>query len=161
MLAASQTLPETDPQRVRLIPPGVTDPAARIADSMGGVLTQAVRTMFNTDQARFRAVAILCYRGLAHEEYLIRVCPATDSSGGSPLPIVSDPELETTAASVHAVDTLIVRFGTLLADQLIDRIGVEIATYDPTPLGRTQTLTTRLLTDAEALITVDRAGTPA
>ena len=158
MLTASQTPSATDAQWVRLIPPGVTDPAARIGDSMGGVLAQAIQTICTAAQANLRAVDILCYRGVAHEEYLLRACPAADSSAGSALPIVSDPELETTYTSVHAVDTLTVRFGAWLADQLVDRIGVEIVRCDPTPLGRTQTLTTRLLSDAEAPITVDRAG---
>lgn len=158
MLSVSQTPAETDAQWVRLIPPGVTDPAARIADSMGGVLAQAIETIFSAAQANLRAIDILCYRGVAHEEYLLRACPAPGSRRGSALPIPSDPEIETTSASVQDVDTLTVRFGTWLADQLIDRIGVEIVTCDPTPLGRTQTLTTRLVTDAEAPITVDRVG---
>ncbi|WP_141134078.1 hypothetical protein [Halorubrum ezzemoulense] len=158
MLSVSQTPAETDAQWVRLIPPGVTDPAARIADSMGGMLAQAIGTIVSAAPPNLRAVDILCYRGIAHEEYLLRACPAPDSRRGSALPIPSDPELETTSASVQDVDTLTVRFGAWLADQLIDRIGVEIVTCDPTPLGRTQTLTTRLVTDSETPITVDRAG---
>ncbi|QAY19108.1 hypothetical protein [Halorubrum ezzemoulense] len=119
-------------------------------------MAQAIETIVSAASPNLRAIDILCYRGIAHEEYLLRVCPAADSSRGSALPIPSDPELETTSASVQDIDTLTMRFGAWLADQLIDRIGVEIVTCDPTPLGRTQTLTTRLVTDAETPITVDR-----
>ncbi|WP_434522823.1 hypothetical protein [Halorubrum sp. AS12] len=121
-------------------------------------MAQAIQTICTADQAHLRAIDILCYRGVAHEEYLLRACPAADSSGGSSLPIVSNPAFETTHTSVQDIDTVTARFGALLADQLIDRLGVEIVYCDPTPLGRTQTLTTRLVSDTETPITVDRAG---
>ena len=156
MLTASQSPPETDAQWVRLIPPGVADPAARIANSMGGVLAQAIRTIFNADDANLQAVDILCYRGLAHEEYLLRLCPATGDSAGLAFPYLRIPDIEMADIRPSDVSGLAVQFGAWLADRLIDRIGVEIVTCDPTPLGRTPTLTTRLLTDAETPITVDR-----
>ncbi|MDB2253556.1 hypothetical protein PM033_17720, partial [Halorubrum ezzemoulense] len=117
-------------------------------------MAQAIGTIVSAAPPNLRAIDLLCYRGIAHEEYLLRACPAPDSRRGSALPIPSDPAIETTSASVQDVDTLTVRFGTWLADQLIDRLGVEIVTCDPTPLGRTQTLTTRLVTDSETPIAV-------
>ncbi|QAU13475.1 hypothetical protein EKH57_12550 [Halorubrum sp. BOL3-1] len=156
MLTASQSATATDAQWVRLIPPGVSDTDARIANSMGGVLAKAVRTIFNADDANLQAVDILCYRGLAHEEYLLRPCPATADSAGPAFPYLRIPDIEMDDIRPGDVSALVIQFGAWFAGRLIDRIGVEIVTCDPTPLGRTPTLTTRLLTDAETPITVDR-----
>ena len=158
MLTASTTSPADPTQWVRLIPPGVTDPQARPTGSIGGLLAQTIRTIFSADQTALRAIDILCYRGLAHEEYLLRACPASDA-GTSVLPIVASPDHETIYTTASEVDSVTAQFGWLLADQLIDRIGVEIVKCDPTPLGRMPALTTRLVTDSETPLSFERDGT--
>jgi len=48
-------------QWVRLIPPGVTDPDARIANSIGGLLSAVINDIFHSAQTDLSAIDLLCY----------------------------------------------------------------------------------------------------
>lgn len=145
-------------QWVRVIPPGVSDPNARISGSIGDLLAGVIDDILRSAQSELAAIDLLCYRGRTHQEYLLRACPATDATAATALPIVAGPSFETIHADVPDPTTLTTRFGSLVATHLIDRLGVEIVQVDPTPLGRTPTLTTRLLASASAStpLTIDR-----
>ena len=153
--AAGSTGPQ---QWIRVIPPGVSDPNARISGSIGDLLAGVIDDILRSAQSELAAIDLLCYRGRTHQEYLLRPCPAADATAATALPIVAEPSFETIHADVPDPTTLTTRFGFIVATHLINRLGVEIVQVDPTPLGRTPTLTTRLLasTSASAPLTIDR-----
>lgn len=151
LTAPSITAGTTAPQQwIRVIPPGVSDPNARISGSIGDLLAGMIDDILRSAQSELAALDLLCYRGRTHQEYLLRACPAADATAGTALPVVAGPSFETIHAGVPDPTTLTARFGFLIATHLIDRLGVEIVQVDPTPLGRTPTLTTRLLLSASA-----------
>lgn len=143
-------------QWVRLIPPGLTDADARIGKWIDELLSETIQDVLRSIDTKLDAVDLLCYTGGAQREYLLRACTPSRIAPSAVASSVSIEDFETVYSEATEPNALTKRFGKQLADRLPTRFGVEIVQVDTTPLGRTPTLTTRLLASSTSPLAISQ-----
>jgi len=144
-------------QWVRIIFPGATDPEVKIDKPRGGLLSNALETLFD-EYFSIKTVEVVTYPGHYQQEYLIRGHPYDPASPLYDKDILLE-ALDTiqTWEELKASDLEISTLYTAIAikENIPGRFGVEIVTVDPGPLGILPTRTSRLVSSTTDPITLE------
>jgi hypothetical protein len=144
-------------QWVRIIFPGATDPEVKINKPRGGLLSNALETLFD-EYFSIKTAEVVTYPGHYQQEYLIRGHPYDPASPLYDKDILLK-ALDTiqTWEELKASDLEISTLYTAIAikENIPGRFGVEIVTVDPGPLGILPTRTSRLVSSTTDPITLE------